>query len=180
GPVIACGNAEVLGDAADEEVGLQAVCIQHMCQHAGSGGLAMCAGNSQDMLALQYGLTEPLRAGYIGQAGVQNRFHQRVATRHNIADYEKVRLKSDLVGLEPFYEFDALFFQLGTHGRVNAGVTARDLVAGGACYQGQATHERTADAYDVQVHDFPPAPIVVGGWPRASCTLRETGCYHHS
>ena len=57
--------------------------------------------------------------------------------------------------------------QLVAHGRIDARVAARDLVAGFARERGQASHERAADAEDMDVH--PPdyrglAAAIRAGW----------------
>ena len=80
------------------------------------------------MPALKHVFRQPLRAAGVGQAGVENGFHQRklgasvgqTAARHHVADHEDVRFQCQLVGAEAFDQLDAQRAQLIAHGRVNA------------------------------------------------------------
>ena len=75
-------------------------------------------------------LAQPLGPRYIGQVAVEDRFHQRIASRDHVADHEQVRLEGDLRRVEAFDQFDALGLQLRAHGRVDVGVAAGHAVAG--------------------------------------------------
>ena len=61
-------------------------------------------------LVAQNVFTQPLRAGNIRQALIQNRFHQRIATRNHIANHEYIRFEVNLRGIKAADEFNALLF----------------------------------------------------------------------
>jgi len=112
------------------------------------------------MAPLQNMLREPLWATGIGQARIQNRFHQRkfgvaigqACTAHHIAHHKHIGLEGQLVGPKAFNQVNAQCPQLVAHGGVDAGIAARDLVARFARQSGQAAHKSTANAEYVYVH----------------------------
>ncbi|KAG1539473.1 hypothetical protein G6F50_014499 [Rhizopus delemar] len=112
----------------------------------------MGAGHRQHVLAGQDVVAQPLRTGHVARARFQDGFHQRVAAADHVADHVQVGLQRHLLDAEAFDQFDPLFGQLRAHGRVHARIATSDLVSGGPRDQRQATHERTADAKNVQVH----------------------------
>ena len=105
-------------------------------------------------------LGQPLRAAGVGQACVQDGFHQRKFGRtvrqadaaDHVADDKHVGLQGQLVGAKTFDQIDAQGPQLVAHRRVNASVATRHLVACLARERGQAAHERAADAQYVYMH----------------------------
>ena len=105
-------------------------------------------------------LRQPLRAAGIGQSGVQNGLHQwelgaavgQVCPADHIADNEHVGPQSQLVGGIAFYQLNAQRAQLLTHGRVDSCVTASHLVTRFTCQRCQATHESSANAKDMNMH----------------------------
>ena len=117
----------------------------------------MGAGDGQHMATLlggmQHMVAQPLRAAGVGQAGFQNRFHQRVArcavgqasARNDVAHHEHIRLQGQLVGAVALDQLDAQSTQLVAHGGVDAAVAAGDAVAGFAGQGGQTAHEGAAD-----------------------------------
>ena len=120
----------------------------------------MGARNSQHVAPLQDMFGEPLWAARVGQACVQNGFHQREfrrtivqtsATDH-IANHEHVRFHSQLVGTEAFNQVNAQGAQLVAHGRVHAGVATGDFVPGLTRQCRQAAHEGAANTKYVNVH----------------------------
>ena len=131
---------------------LQAGLLEHPGQHRGGGGLAVGAGHRQHMAAGQNMLGQPLRAAGVGQPGVEDGLHQRIAARHHVADDELVGLQRQLLGAETFQQLDAERLQLLAHRRVDVGVAARHPVTGLAGDGGDAAHEGAADAEDVDVH----------------------------
>ena len=60
------------------------------------GGLAMGAGNRQHPLVLENVLGQPLRAGHVALAAVEDRLHQRVAARDHVADHPEVGSQREL------------------------------------------------------------------------------------
>ena len=105
--------------------------------------------------ALQHVLGQPLRAAGVGQAGVEDGLHQRIAAADDVADDEEVRLQRELVGREAFDQVDAEGAELVAHRRVDVRVAAGDAVAGFAGQRSDTTHEGAADAEDVDVHGRP-------------------------
>src|SRR5690606_6477737 len=84
-------------DAPDQEVGRPPRLAQYPCQHGAGAGLAVRAGYSHDMLPAQDRFTEPLRPRRVGQALVENGFHQWIAAADHVADDVQVGLQRDLV-----------------------------------------------------------------------------------
>ncbi|EKD96756.1 MAG: hypothetical protein ACD_23C01287G0002 [uncultured bacterium] len=70
-------HPEVQRHAANQKARLQSGTFQNPGQHRRGGGLAVGSRHSQHMSALQHLLGQPLRAAGVGQAGVQNGFHER-------------------------------------------------------------------------------------------------------
>lgn len=113
----------------------------------------MGAGNGQHPPVFQYVLADPLWAGHVRQAAVQDFLHQRIAARYHIANYKQIRVQLDLLGVKPLNQLDALGCQLGAHWWVNVGVAAGDGVAGFLGQYSQAAHEGAANAEDMDMHD---------------------------
>ena len=93
--------AEVLGYAADEKSRLETAVLQQPGEHGGGGGLAVRAGHGQHPLVPQHVLVQPLRAGDIGQVAIEDRLHQRVAARDDVADDEQIGLEITCWGAQP-------------------------------------------------------------------------------
>jgi hypothetical protein len=153
-------HPEVQRHAANQKARLQSGTFQNPGQHRRGGGLAVGARHSQHMAALQHMLGQPLRAAGVGQAGVQNGFHQRKlgaavgqpGAADHIAHHEHIGAQRQLVGAEAFDQLDAQGAQLIAHGWVNTGVAASNLVPCFPRQRGQAPHERAADPEYVYVH----------------------------
>ena len=102
---------------------------------------------------VQHMVAQPLGAAGVGQTGLQNGLHQRVArcavgqagARDHIANDEHIRFQGHLVGAVALDQLDAQSTQLVAHGRVDAAVAAGDAVAGFAGQGGQTAHEGAAD-----------------------------------
>ena len=112
----------------------------------------MGAGDSEHPFVVQHVVGQPLWAGGVGEAALEDGFHQRVAAGDDVADDEDVGLDADLAGIPAFGQIDAEGAQLVGHRRVDVGVAAGDGVAGCAGDGGEAAHEGAADAEDVKVH----------------------------
>ena len=93
-----------------------------------------------------------MRAGHVALATVEDRFHERVAARHNIADHPQIGRDRDLFLAETFGELDAQRHHLVAHRRIDVGVAAGDAVTGLPCESGHPAHERAADTEDMDVH----------------------------
>ncbi len=162
-------NTKVERHAADQKARLQASAFKNPGQHRGRGRLAVCAGDGQHMAragrmvrrVVQHMARQPLRATGVGKPAVQYGFHERVfgaavgqmRTRDDIANHKHIRLKRHLVGAIAFDQLDAEGAQLVAHGRVDAGVATRHLVAGLARQCSQAAHEGAANPQYMYVHE---------------------------
>ena len=85
-------------------------------------------------------------------SGIARRAVRQAGARDHVADHPDVGLEGELLDAEAFDQVDAERAQLVAHGRVDAGVAAGHLVARLAGERGQPSHERAADAEDVDVH----------------------------
>ena len=120
----------------------------------------MGASHGQYMAALQDVFGQPLRAAGVRRPRVQYGLHQRVSgcaigqarPADDISDDKHIGLERHLVGAIAFDQLDAQRAQLVAHGRVNAGVAAGNPVARLACQRCQTTHERSANAENVNMH----------------------------
>ena len=120
----------------------------------------MGAGHRQHMPALQQVFGQPLRSAGVGRARIEDGLHQRIArravgqarARDHVADHPDVGIERKLIRAEALDQIDAERAQLVAHGRVDARVATGDLMTGFAGQCGQASHERAADAEDVDVH----------------------------
>src|SRR5690606_7132449 len=92
----------------------------------------------------------------IGQALIQNGFHQWIAACDHVADDEKIRLQLSLGGIKAFGQDYALFFKLRAHGRVDAGIATGNGMPCGSGDQRQSAHESAANAENMYVHGIAP------------------------
>ena len=104
---------------------------------------------------VQHVFRQPLRAGNIRQAAVQNRFNHIHPALGNIADNVNVGFKFvQLRGIEAFVHVYAQGFELGAHRRIHLCVATADFKTcffGNSCY---AAHKCAADTDNVDVfHD---------------------------
>jgi hypothetical protein len=86
------------------------------------------------------------------QAAIEDRLHQRIAARDDVADHEQVGFQVDLLGAVAFDQRDALRLELRAHRRIDARVATRHRVARLAREHGETAHEGAADAENVDVH----------------------------
>jgi len=135
------------------------------------------AGHRQHVTSMEHVVGQPLRAAGVANARVQNRFHQRVAARDHIAHHKDIGLQGQLVGGEPFDQFDAQGAQLIAHGWVDIGVAASHPVTRLASERGQPAHERATNTEDVKVHVRFSRAKRVGRHPRSGRCLRR--CVRH-
>ena len=149
---------EVHRHAAHEEAGFESGVLQDPREHRGRRRLAVRARDGEHPAVAQHGLGEPLRPGHVREPAIEDRFHQRIAARDDVADDEEVGAESELVETPAFDEADALRLELRAHRRIDVGIAAGDGVAGLAGDGGDAAHERAADAEDVDVHGARCAP----------------------
>src|SRR5699024_7845788 len=88
----------------------------------------------------------------IGQALIQNGFHQRVATGDNVANYIDIGLQLELFDAKALDKLNALFLQLRAHGWVDPLVAASNTVSSGAGDKGQPPHEGATNPQYMNVH----------------------------
>ena len=120
----------------------------------------MGASHRQDMSALQHMLGQPLRAAGVGQASVQNRFHQRefraaviqAGTADHIAHHIHIGFQSQLIGRKALDQLNAQGPQLVAHGRVDPGIATCDFVSRFTRQGGQSSHEGAANTQNMNVH----------------------------
>ena len=120
----------------------------------------MGASHGQHMAALQHMFAQPLGAAGVGQALVEDGFHQRelgaaigqVCAADHIANDEHVGLEGQLLRAIAFDQFNAQGLQLVAHGRVDPRVTTGDLMTRFACQRGDTAHEGAANAQDMNMH----------------------------
>ena len=89
----------------------------------------MGACHGQHPLLAQHILGQPLGAGHIGQALVENLLQQRIAARNGIADDEQVGRDADLRRIVTLDQIDALGFELGAHRRIDIGIATGHAMA---------------------------------------------------
>ncbi len=117
----------------------------------------MRAGDGEHAARCKYVLADPLRTGDVRQACVQQVFDRRVATRHRIADDDEIRRRcrigaAEVLGRIAGLQGNAERGELVAHRRVDVLVGSLDRVAEFARERGDATHERAADAQNMQFH----------------------------
>ena len=145
-------TAKILGHAANQKAGGQARMLQQPGGQRTGGGLAVGARHRQHATIAQQMLRHPLRARHHGEAAIEQGFNQGLAAACHIANHPEVGAERQLVHLEALHEIDASGTKLIAHRGVDMGIAARDPVAHGLCNLGQAAHEGSADADDVEVH----------------------------
>src|SRR5262249_80597 len=121
-------------------------------EERGGRGLAVRAGDREHPAILEHRAAQPLGAGGVRQAALEQLLDDRHATRHDVADHDHVGGRGELCGLKALGELDAERLELRAHGRVDVAVRARDAKARGTGDGGDAAHEGAADTEDVNVH----------------------------
>ena len=169
------GAVEVLRRTADQVAGFESGAFQYPSQHAGGGGLAVGARHGQHPTVPQHVGAQPLRAGCVAQAAVENVLHGGFAPRQpGVAHDHKVGSWLQLGCTEALVDPDAVGGQQVAHGRVDAPlVRAADLMALLLGEQRQAAHQGAADAEKVDSH--PPlarlaSAVLISIMPKARPT----------
>ena len=149
------GNAEVFRYAADEEARRESGIFQDPCEHGRSGRFAVRPRHAEYPMMVQHVFRQPLRAGNIRQAAVQNRFNHIHAALGDIADNVNVSFKFvQLRGIEAFVYVYAQGFELGAHRRIHLRVATADFEPRFFGNGGHPAHKRAADTDNVDVfHD---------------------------
>ena len=112
----------------------------------------MRTGHAEHPAAVQHVFGQPLRAGHIRQAAIQNGLDHRHAALGHIADHIHVGGKFvQLFGIEAFVHGNAQIGQLRAHRWIHFGVAAAHFEARFLGDGGQPAHECAADADNVDV-----------------------------
>ena len=145
-------DREVARHATDQEARLAPGSLKDPGQQRRRGGLAVRAGHAHHPAPDQHLLGQPLRPRDVGQPGIQNGFHQRIAPPHHVAHHPDIGLERQLGRVPALDQVDAQRAQLITHRRVDVGVAAGDLEARLAGNGGHPTHEGAANTKNMYVH----------------------------
>ena len=145
-------DREVARHATDQEARLAPGSLKDPGQQRSRGGLAVRAGHAHHPAPDQHLLGQPLRPRDVGQPGVQNGFHQRIAPPHHVAHHPDIGLERQLGRVPALDQVDAQRAQLVAHRRVDVGVAAGDLEARLAGNGGHPTHEGAANTKNMYVH----------------------------
>ena len=121
-------------------------------QHGRGGGLAVRAGHCQRPFVVQNIFQQPLRAGDIGQAAIENFLHQRIAACDHVANHKQIRCERNLLRIETFDQAYALRFELRAHRRIDIGVAAGDGVPGLLRQDRDAAHKGAANTKNMNAH----------------------------
>ena len=148
------GIAQLRRHATDQIARREARAFENPGGHGRGGGLAVGAGDGDHRTAGQHLVTQPLRAGGIGQPTLEQRLDFGVAARDGIADHREIRRGDEIVGRIAFHQGDTGLGQLCAHGRIDVGIAPRDAMTTRARQKRQRAHEGTANTDDVKVHLF--------------------------
>ena len=91
-------------------------------------------------------------------AGVLDALDHLDAATHYVANHNAIRLYIQLCGIKAFMYFDAEFFELRTHGRIDVAIASCDTMSRCPGQCSDAAHERAADSEYVYVHAAFRAP----------------------
>jgi len=148
------GDAEILGDAADQETGRTTGAFQQPGEDGGGGGLAMGTGHGQRVSARQHLFGQPLGTGNVALAGVEHGLNGGIAARECVADHHLVGARWHAVGAVALVQGDTQLLELGRHRRIDGLVAATDRMAQFPRQGGHAAHEGAGDCKDMYAaHD---------------------------
>lgn len=150
------GKLEVCGSSTDQKPRILRAPFEDPCEHCRSCRFSMGSSNSEHPLTCQHMIMEPLRAGDETIASVENRLHQRVAARHDVADYPEIRLEAELIGTIAIDQIDADGPELVAHRRIDIGIATGHAMARLARDDGHAAHEGAANPEQVKVQAQTP------------------------
>ncbi|KIQ97464.1 hypothetical protein TI01_1009 [Lysobacter sp. A03] len=159
-------DTEVLGHAADQEARPTTCSLQQPHEDRCRGGLAVGAGDRQNVPPRQHVFRQPLRAGGVVAAVIEHLLDRRIAPRERVADHDLVAVIGEIVRLVPLAQLDAQRFQQRGHRRIDRLVAAFHLMAQFAGERCHAAHERTGDTKDMQFHRAISRPRGPASTPR--------------
>ena len=145
-------DAEVPGQAADQETGLEPGLLEDPGQQAGRGGLAVGAGHGQHPAFAQQMFGQPLRTGDVVEPAFEDDLDLFVAPRQGVADDVEIGVEIKVVGAVAVAQLDAGGGQLIAHRWIDGGIRAEYFVTHLARQHRDAGHEGAADAEDVDLH----------------------------
>src|ERR1700694_501321 len=140
------GYREVEGHPADQEPWTVAGALEDPRQHGRRGGLAMGARDREDVPAAEHVLGKPLGPRNVAFPAIENRLHQRVAARDDVADDPYIGPQRELILAETFRELDAERRELLAHWRIDVRIAAGHAVARGLRDRRDAAHEGAANS----------------------------------
>src|SRR5690554_1962398 len=126
--------------------------LQYPCQHSAGCGLAVRACYGQNPFPRQHMTGQKLRPRTVVQPAIQYILNGRITTRHGITDNHQIRMRLQVLRLEPVTKRNALLFQLGAHRRINVGIGPTHLEAQLPRQDRQTAHERSANAEYMNMH----------------------------
>ena len=146
--------AEIFGDTADEEIRMLSRHVEDPGEHGGGGGFSVRAADDDGMLAGEKFFFEDFGQRAMRELAVEHLFDFHIAARNGIADDDKIRRGSEILGVERGSVLDAERFEKRGGGRIHAGVRARDFVAAFAKHASEGRHGGAADTNHVNVFHF--------------------------
>ena len=146
-------HVEIARYAADQNSRLHPRIFQQPGEDARRRRLAMRTCDGHGPAIGEQVAREPLGPRGVRDAAVEQRFDERIAATHDVADDDDIRIQLQLLGVVAFDEIDAHRSKLLRHGRINALIRPRDAMAQLTRQRGDASHECAADAEDMKVHE---------------------------
>ena len=146
--------AEVVGDAADEVAGIEAVVLEDPGEQGGGGGFAVGAADDERAFAANEELAQQLGEGAITQLVVEGKLGFGVAAGDGVADDDEVGFIGEVLLGVTVDDFDFFGGQEGGHWFVNTLVGASYgkafvLHGGGGGSHGCAADADKMDGFDV-------------------------------
>ena len=145
-------SLEVGRHATDQKSGCETRMLENPSKEGCGRRFAVRARNRQHPASLQYLAREPLRAGSLGDVALEERFDDRLAARHDVADDHDIGPRRQLGGFETLDELDAERCQLRAHRRIYVVVGTGDTMARRLREGCNPGHEGTGNAENVDVH----------------------------
>ncbi len=145
-------DAKIQGFATDEKTGLQAGVVEYPGEHRRRARLAVSTGHRQHPAALKDLPGQPGRAGVIGQGAIQHRLDGGIAPGQGITDQDQIGCRLQVRGIVTVPDRNPLPRQQRAHGRIGMGIGTADLMPRRPRQQGNAAHEGSAGAEDVDMH----------------------------
>ena len=144
-------TTEIQRHATDQKPRPEPGAIENERQHAAGGGLAMRAGHRDHRAAAQHIVRQPGGPRLIRKSGIEHVFDRGVAAPDDIPHHHTIRGRPQMARLVTVANFDPHGFELFAHGRIDVQVRAGNGMAGGPGQSGDAAHEGSTDAQNMNV-----------------------------